>query len=462
MRLIASTAFLLLGVAASQEIICDAVCQTSCDAACQAGIQAAFETEKTLWVGNVAGDPFFDTPSNIANMKPGELIRWEDINYTDPSSNWTIPAGLSLSRFMYVTEDMDRSPIPASSWALLPYHNPFSEEKLRTVVWAHGTAGRARQCATTNSKALWYEWQGPLLLAQSGYAVIGPDYSGQGSDIKQGFMYEAGHLHAADVAYSVVAARKAIGQLLSKKWAVFGHSEGGLTAWRTNERLAKNDQKGLLAAGEFIGSVASAPALRPTKFFPLAVKRGGDGPSRDPFSIYVIQTLAALFPNEIKLSDWLHPAALSMISVLDQSCAITGIASIGSLTFKQIWKGYDWVNLPVVQEWEKNYNGAGVHKLAAPMLVVQGDTDVITPTAIVVDEFDATCAGIPDSPILMRRYADMDHFQVSEVAKPDIMKWLNARFEGKPVAKKCVTENVKPITNRYFNIPLNWKTFKAV
>jgi alpha-beta hydrolase superfamily lysophospholipase len=83
-------------------------------------------------------------------------------------------------------------------------------------------------------------------------------------------MYEAGFLRVADVAYAVIAARKVLGAILSNKRAVFGHSEGGMTAWRTVERLALPGQERLLKAGKFIGGVAAAPALRPQRLIPLS------------------------------------------------------------------------------------------------------------------------------------------------------------------------------------------------
>lgn len=42
---------------------------------------------------------------------------------------------------------------------------------------------------------------------QQGYAVVTPDYAGQGSDIPLGFMNESGALHVADVSFAIVSAR---------------------------------------------------------------------------------------------------------------------------------------------------------------------------------------------------------------------------------------------------------------
>jgi hypothetical protein len=243
--------------------------QQSCDATCQTAFQQALQFEAASWVSkNVTLDEFYTTPANSTGAKPGTLLRWEDISQNDVNTKFSPPGGMSISRFMYVTEDIDRKPIPATAFVLLPYKKPDPEQPLNTLVWTHGTAGRIRNCAPSNHKDLYYEWQGPYALAQAGYAVVAPDYAGQGSDIPQGFMYETGFLHAADVAYGLIAARKVIGDLLTEEYVVIGHSEGGMTAWRTNERLAMPEQEELLKAGKFLGSVANSPALRPLDLIP--------------------------------------------------------------------------------------------------------------------------------------------------------------------------------------------------
>jgi hypothetical protein len=248
--------------------------QEACDSGCQTAFQQALASESSSWVSkNLSASEFYSTPANSTGAKPGDLLRWEDLSRGEANRNYSIPGSMSISRYLYMTEDIDRKPIPASAFVLLPYNKPDSNKPLNTLVWTHGTAGRIQNCAPSNHKDLYYEWQGPYALAQAGYAVVAPDYAGQGSDIPQGFMYEAGFLHAADVTYGLIAARKMMGKLLSEEYVVVGHSEGGMTAWRTNERLAMPDQEDLLKAGKFLGSVANAPALRPLDLIPESIWR---------------------------------------------------------------------------------------------------------------------------------------------------------------------------------------------
>lgn len=443
---------------AQQPPICDAECQKGCDAECQAVLQSTFEAESRLWVSDIISDPFYTTPANMTGAAPGDVLRWEDVPAEQLTVNWTVPASLSLSRFMYVTEDVDNKPLPATAWVLLPFHRtlptPGEPGRLRTVVWTHGTAGRSRLCSTTNNRGLYYDWKAPFILAESGYAVIAPDYAGQGSDIPQGFMYEAGFPHAADVAYSVMAARKAIGGLLSDKWAVYGHSEGGMTAWRTNERLALPGQERLRAAGQLIGAVAAAPALRPQRLIPLSWAETGTGGG--PFSVYFLQSLARLYPAEIRAEDYLGETARQRLGVLDGSCFRTGFAAVGALSPEATFADASWLSHPAVDDWAVRYNGQGPHPLAAPMLVVQGAADAITPTSLTMEDFNLTCAAYPRSAAHAKLYPGMGHGQVLEAGRADIANWLDARFHGKPVRKGCVVEEIEPLTQRYSQGELFW------
>lgn len=153
--------------------------QNSCDGACRAAYNGAFAFENSSWVEkDVDTAAFYQTPANVTNAKPGDLLKWMDVPRSDVNTKWGIPAGMSLSKILYMTEDIDRKPIPASGFVLLPFQNSNPGKPLNTIVWTHGTAGRVRKCAPSNHHDLYYEWQGPYILAQSGYAVIAPDYAG--------------------------------------------------------------------------------------------------------------------------------------------------------------------------------------------------------------------------------------------------------------------------------------------
>jgi alpha-beta hydrolase superfamily lysophospholipase len=427
--------------------------QEACDSACQAAFKQAIQIESASWVSqNVTLETFYSTPANATGAQPGDLLRWEDVSRQVVNRNFTPPSGMSISRFMYMTEDIDRKPIPATAFVLLPYNKPDPDKPLNTLVWTHGTAGRIRNCAPSNHKDLYYEWQGPYALASAGYAVIAPDYAGQGSDIPQGFMYESGYLHAADVAYGLIAARKIIGDLLSEEYVVVGHSEGGMTAWRTNERLAMPDQDALCKAGKFLGSVANSPALRPLDLIPESIRRAKGGPIGDAVSVFFLQSLALLFPKTFHIENYVTDTVLGRISLMDQGCLQVGRALFSNLTSEQLFKDLSWLQHPDVVEWQKRWNGAGPHALAAPMLVVQGVTDPLTYANNTELDFNRTCTSFPESQATLLLYPDADHNVAAQVTQLDYLSWIQDRFDGVAAEKGCAIRTVETVTNRFRNV----------
>lgn len=360
---------------------------------------------------------------------------------------------MSVARIMYMTEDADQSAIPATGYVLLPYNKPNADKPLNTIVWTHGTAGRIRNCAPSNHKDLYYEWQGPYALAHAGYAVFAPDYSGQGSDIPQGFMYEAGLLHVADATYGLIAARKALGDLLSEEYVVVGHSEGGLTSWRTNERLAMPNQDSLLKAGKYLGSVSNAPALRPLLLMTESIRRAGTGPLGDAVTILLLQSIAALFPDTFRLEDFLTETTLARIPLVDQGCLVVARTLFAPLTVKELFKNLDWLHHPDFLAWDKTYHGGtGPYPLAGPMLVVQGLTDPLVYPEHVEAEFNRTCNAFPDTQATLLRYPDTDHNVVVQNTQLDYLAWIRDRFDHKELPKGCHIETVKPITNTFRDV----------
>ncbi|KAH6842687.1 secretory lipase [Chaetomium sp. MPI-CAGE-AT-0009] len=422
-----------------------------CDAGCQAVFQAALAQERATWATpDFSADPFFTTPSNASGARPGDILRWQEISAPAMFSNFTsIPGGMSLTRVMYMSEDIEGKPVPATAFVLLPLSLPASG-KFQTVAWTHGTAGRSRQCAASNSRALDYGWQGPLILAASGYAVIGPDYAGQGSEIPAGFHYEAGHFHAADTAYAIIATRKILGCKLSDEWVVVGHSEGGMTAWRTNQRLAMPGEERLKKAGKLIGAVSVAPAMSPLDLIPKSFRLAGDranGPALN--AVYFLQSVAKIYPNDIKLPEILTDRALGLLPLLDQGCLRTGAAILANMTTKDVFRTQTWLQNPRLREWMSKYNGDDSRALEAPMLVVQGDNDQLTYIEECKESFDRTCKANPPANVEFRVYPDLGHDGALDAGAPYFLDWVKQRFDAAAPREGCFVTKSEPINSNY-------------
>ena len=417
---------------------------SACDVACHLQYQKALASEVDSWVNfDVAADKFYDSPANVSAYAAGDLVKWDDLTPEQISQIWSLPSGVSLSRIFYMSEDISGNAIPATGFVLIPYSNPLGEgQALRTVVWAHGTAGGTRQCAPSNHKALYYGWEGPFALVQQGYIVIAPDYAGQGSDIPQGFMYESGALHAGDVGFAVQAVRSRLGNLLTHEWVVVGHSEGGMTAWRTNEREARPGK----ATGGFLGAVSAAPALRPLSLIPESFRLANGGPVGDVVSIFFLQSVSRLFPS-VRVEDYVSDIVLDRIPLADHGCLATGVALYSDLTQTELYKDISWLELPELLDWQERFNGAGPHKLAGPMLVVQGLADMLTYANATEEDFDLTCEAFPNSTAELLLYPDLDHDPVSYAAQADYLGWIADRFNNVPLEKGCQKRTIARVVS---------------
>ncbi|KAF4335071.1 secretory lipase [Fusarium beomiforme] len=448
-----SIAFFASALAASQSPLLYADEPNRCDATCQLAYRKVLAMETARWVNqDITTDSFYSSPSNMSKYSTGDLIKWEKVPSEQAYRRWTIPAGLSLTRFFYVSEDIAGNPLPATGVVLTPYSNPLGKDKpFRTVVWTDGTAGGTRQCSPSNHRALLYGWSAPFALALAGYVIIAPDYAGQGSEA-EGFQYEAGILHAADASTSVQAVRKALGSKISKEWVVIGHSEGGMSSWRTNEREAKPEK----AIGGFLGAVALSPGLVPSKIISETIRRAGDRPAGDFLSALLLQSVSKIYPS-IKFEDYASDIVVARMPLFDQGCFYTAASLFSSLTIDQLYKNTSWLQHPDYIKWETIYNGAGPHKLAGPLLVIQGAEDPIVYPDTCEEAFNDTCKEFASSATAeFRLYPGLGHGAVLPASQQYFLSWIEDRFNQVSLQNGCRKLTLIPETNNFAPASNDW------
>ncbi|KAL2816004.1 Alpha/Beta hydrolase protein [Aspergillus cavernicola] len=427
---------------------------TVCDVACQSSFNQSLFVDSSGWVRpDVNLDTFYATPHNFSDYEVGDLIKWEDVSPKDVSTTWSIPSGLSLSRFYYVSADVDGTPLPATGYALVPYTNPLGHKKpFRVVVWAHGTAGFTPQCAPSNNKGLYYNWMAPFALAQQGYVVIAPDYAGQGSTIPKGFMYNAGIAHANDVSLAVAAARNAFPHQITHEWVVVGHSEGGLTSWRTAQREAIPSK----AVGGFLGAVSIAPAMEIMSLVPWVIARANGGPLHEIFLPFMLQSISRLFPS-FDIAKYVSSKVLDFSELALHGCLNVAVPLLAPLTATDMYlNGANYPSAPEVLEWDEKYHGKGAHKLGGPLLVFHGEGDFIIPHSNTARVFTEQCDDFPESQAEYQLLPGLDHDGVLQVSKAIYFPWIADRFDNEQVDRGCTRSVAQFAKDGFSTIEQAW------
>ena len=96
------------------------------------------------------------------------------------------------------------------------------------VAWAHPTTGVVERCAPSRARIRFQMISGLRTLLQHGYVVVATDYPGLGTD--EPHPYLVGDSEARAVIDSVRAVRAIPGVLASRRYFVWGHSQGGQAA----------------------------------------------------------------------------------------------------------------------------------------------------------------------------------------------------------------------------------------
>ncbi|KAH7247777.1 hypothetical protein MRS44_010752 [Fusarium solani] len=421
---------------------------TTCDEKCQ---NTTFNAAQ--WISEQQSDPSFDfykAPSKFsADLGPGVVLEAEEV--TD-LTNYLVPSGLTMSRVIYTTEDINGKIVPASAYVLWPYSpysaNPNSKKQpMPMVAWAHGTTGTFKPCAPSSYRALQYHFQAPFALALQGIAVVAPDYAGLGvSELPNGdtipHPWVAAPAHANDLANAVTAARSAFSDLLDPKgsFVAMGHSQGGGAAWAFAERQAKKPLKG------YQGAVAIAPVTRildDLAYFDdngivAAVTFGQTALIDSVSKIYPEYNYTGLTP---KSYDRWH----NVLAKVDGCFPLLPLV-FGDLKPEEVAKP-KWYEDDIPKKWAKAVE-AGRKQFAGPLLVLNGANDSVVRQEGVKAAVDDTCNLIQKSrfkdSIEHVTYNAMDHFPVIQASQMKWMGWIKDRLSGKAVEKRGCTSEVVP------------------
>ncbi|MCJ1323914.1 hypothetical protein MMC10_000576 [Thelotrema lepadinum] len=395
--------------------------------------------------GSVYEDPFYRVTPEMADAKPGTLLKVEDYTQT---SFYTIPPSLSLSRFIYQSMRSDGSYVPVSGYVLWPYTAAScgDGDGIPVVAWSHGTSGTSAQCAPSNIRNLWHHFQVPFELALAGYVVVATDYAGlgvhtnaRGQPIKHHYL--ASHILANDVIYSVPAARQAFPQL-SRNFVVIGSSLGGGSAWAVAERMAAEPVAG------YQGTIALSPMTSV-----LVEAESRHYTSTAYLLVMMIPGIEDLFPNFDRAAV-LQAEGLQTLKTYSDVEGGNSVLSHLNTDLHVLKQG--WQDDLHIQQWQKE-NSVGGKAIKGPLLVLQGEYDPVTTTSVVTNAVQKTAAQCPSEHIDHRVLGNVTHGPVMHAGRQIYVNWIAERFAQKqlePGLQSSIVTPLRPIAQPETNFYL--------
>ncbi|MCP3097385.1 alpha/beta fold hydrolase [Myxococcus sp. K15C18031901] len=370
---------------------------------------------------------FYRAPMPIPGTEPGHVIRHEPLTgfaaLEDAASNERV-----LYRSNAVAGDR---PIAVSGIIALPKGRPPSGG-WPIVSWAHGTVGVADACSPSRDvlgAAAHVFNQAPHrllnLLLRNGYAVAMTDYEGLGTEGRHPFLL--GDSEARGVLDIVRAARNLYPDVLSPRFAIVGHSQGGQAALFAGARAAER----LAGSGlEAVGVIAYAPASDILGLFRLAMAQSQPFEGAAFIPLYFTGA-AEGDPEHVRLDALLKDArARELYSQVDTRCRV-------ELSQPDSWGGID-VKETVLAE------GADTHALEAQLATMHpGTLTIPIPIRLVQGRLDTRVEPLQTLRVhaqLTQRGATIDyigcpfadHFGVMGDDLPGTLGWLRQRFTGQP------------------------------
>ena len=409
-------------------------------------VETALNFERSNWALGSTSLPFYQPPANTSSASAGSLLKVEvDTN----TSAYTLPPQSAISRFIYQTETLNGSLVPASAYVLWPYApRQLADGSYPIVSWAHATSGIFSECGPSNIRNLWYHFMAPYALVQAGYVVVAPDYQGLGvGHDAQGrailHPYLAHPSHANDVFYAVEAAQKAF-PTLSTQFVVVGHSQGGGVAWAAAERQARRPVKG------YLGAVAGSPLVN---FVAVLNFLKAANESQNYVGGLVVRGLQSVFSG-YNISNVFTDEGTRRFRLVEEVQGCNPVCS-QLLADPAVYRP-EWYHEARVEKYV-NITAAGSHEFAGPLLVVQGTADPLVPANVTDVIVNSTCELYPGRDLEYQRYERATHVPAMYAAQRNWLAWIEDRFEKRKVQGGCrETTFQSALPNRQYQSELNW------
>jgi pimeloyl-ACP methyl ester carboxylesterase len=317
---------------------------------------------------------FYATPSSFPTNKPGTLVRAQPM--TPPTANsqaWQV---------MYTSTSETGEPIVVTGMVIAPT-GPAPKGGRPVVTWAHPTTGIVDSCAPSLQPEPFTPVEGLSQFLDLGWVVVATDYQGLGTDGPHPYL--VGNSEAQGT-IDIVRTAGAIPEAgASKKYFVFGHSQGGQAALFVGQ-MARQYAPDL----NLLGVAAADPAGLLANLFDQV----GDTVLGGVLGSYAIESWNQVFdyPVSTVLTAQSTPVAATMgqTCLSDPSLNTVALNIASLLNSNQMWSS----NPASTQPWlaQMNTNTPGQVGIPVPVLVAEGTDDTLvlpSETAQLVSTYQA-------------------------------------------------------------------------
>ncbi|MGI8826658.1 MAG: lipase family protein [Chloroflexota bacterium] len=358
---------------------------------------------------------FYSLPAPLPKKPLGTVVRSEVLG--------GLPPGARGWKILYMSTSYTGKPTAVSGMVIVPAR---ASSGLRPVVaFANGTVGVASNCALSIQGAKHLDFlHGLRAYLDAGDAAVMTDYQGLGTPGPHPYL--VGRSEAETVLDSVRAAHNLTEAHAGRTFAVTGPSQGGHAALFTGQ-LAATYAPDL----KLVGVAASAPPTDLKELFRLKVER----PFGKVLSAFALDAWSHAYGHN--LDNAFTPVARPIVRRMLRLCIHNETQVLGFFPLTQILKiGYlkslPWKTEPWKTDLEQNTPGKT--KIPAPVLISQGDADLLVHPPVTAAFVKHLCA--MGEKVEYRVYPGVVHDAGAQSAS-NVAAWIADRFAGKIPPSNC-------------------------
>jgi acetyl esterase/lipase len=359
---------------------------------------------------------YIATDQEIAGA-PGTIIRAQPMH--------GVPDGATAYRVLYRSVGLHDQPIAVSGVVVIPA-GPVPAGGRPIVAWAHPTTGIVPHCAPSLAMVVFKQMQGLRAMFARGYAVAATDYPGLGTPGPHPYL--VGVSEARAVIDSVRAARGMSGVVDGRRFAVWGHSQGGHAALYSGI-IAKSYAPEL----ELAGVAAAAPATALATLMAEDLNSAG-GRNLTAMTLWSWQRVF-----DAPMARVVTPAAIPEVNLLAEEC----IESIVDIIFREragrsLVRSFLSVSNPLdLEPWKSlaAHNTPGTLPREIPVFLSQGGDDQLVRPQVTKDYMEHLCN--VGSSVRMVLLPQANHGFIGRDSASAAVDWIADRFAGARAPSDC-------------------------